>query len=126
MFYRYALGKIALIKCDSFNFDFHSVGIGDLCISFAWNFEGHGCIPVTYTLQGFEPENVQANQLNPPNLSVNSTSATFSLIKSFAVRENLYYQIVGVDSSGMVCNANSMTGYLNYSLLLETGLLDSN
>ena len=113
-------------KCNSFNYDYHSVEIGDLCISFSWNYVGQSCTPVTFILQGFEPEDVRDNQLNAPILSVNSTSATFSLVRSLAVHENLYYRVIGMDDSGTTCVANSLTGYLNYSIILETGLPFSN
>ena len=120
-------GILSQSRGDQFDFDYHSFGIGEQCVSFAWNYVRQSCTPVKFQLQGFDPDDVRASRLNSPKLALNSTSSAFSLIRKLARAENLYYKIIGIDENEAICDTNNlMTDYFNYSKTLETGIAYKN
>lgn len=107
-----------LIKCDRFNFNYHSFDPGLECTTVSWVYVGQTCTPVRFTLQAFELEAVTSRQLSAPRVALDSTSPTFSFpTNTFtATEEVLYVRVLGVNAGGAICNL-SLYEFYDFAVL---------
>lgn len=116
--------NVLLSNCDSLDFNYNLFNVGPWCTNLAWNYIGQSCRPASYTLQGFQLIDVTSGQLNSPQVTFSSQSATFTLSASEVATENsnLYFRIIALDSQGRVCNAVTLTKFYNFTMLFHNGM----
>lgn len=98
--------------------DYNSVGIGENCLTLAWNYDGQNCIGTAFILQGFDLNQISSDQLETPRWTSSSASGIFTLIASSVL--SLYFRVSATDRNGILCNAAPQFYY--FAMLAETGM----
>ena len=87
-----------------------------------WIHVGNDCTPRTFTLQAFTPDDVMANTLQNPRLSLTSGSGNFSFLTGTLLGANLYFRVSSVNAEGRTCASDSLAQYYDFSNIIQDGM----
>ena len=116
-------GRAPCCICSGLEFNYNYLNISGNCLSLSWSYERHSCVPATFTLQGFQLQDVSPDMLDAPRVLFTSSFPTFTVTISHIVTERLYFRIIAKDENGYSCDNTSLTEFYDFSVLLQNGTI---
>ncbi len=95
-----------------FELDYAQFSVGEVNTTIGWIYNSSTCVPVVFTLEGYDLEDIIEDELDTPGLALNSTSnrvrlPSRSLIDLFNGSSSVYIRLGAYDELGRTCTHNN-------------------